>query len=201
MKNKKRILLIVILLLLLAVLLIGFTYSKYVEKVTIGAKGMVAKWNFTGEIESSTTNLISLSDTLDESTSNKLAPGTTGSFSIVVDATGSDVDIDYAVNYVSETNKPDNLYFYLNNDKTHKYYTLRELMKGINNSNISTLEGTICTTDNPQKKVYDVSWEWPYETYDGDSHADKKDLEYAKAGKEYSFNLEITGTQKMQDSN
>lgn len=196
MKNTKRILLAIILLLLLVILLISFTYSKYAQTIQTGAKGRIARWNFSGNVESSTTNIISLSDTLDDD-SDTIAPGSSGTFSIVVDATGSDVDIDYSVKYISEENKPENLFFVYGNDKTQKYYSMEDLMKAINRSNdVSTLSGTIKSTDATQKAVYDIYWEWPYETIDdAGTIFDYQDVVDGQNAKDYSFKVEITGIQ------
>lgn len=197
MKNKKRILLITIFALLLIILLISFTYSKYAETITTGAKGRIARWNFNGDVESTTTNVISLSDTLDEN-SDVIKPGSSGTFSIVVDATGSDVDIDYTVAVTAENNKPENLFFVYGSDMTQKKYSMKDIMKAINRSNTeTTLTGTIPANSNSQRVEYEVYWEWPFETIDNAGTIfDNDDVTDGESGEEYSFELEITGIQK-----
>ncbi|MBR1540068.1 MAG: hypothetical protein IJ629_02680 [Clostridia bacterium] len=42
----------------------------------------------------------------------RIAPGTSGNFKIIIDASGSEVGVDYDVTSLGEgNNKPDNLYF------------------------------------------------------------------------------------------
>ena len=121
MKDKrKKIGIVAVVLILLIALITGYTYSKYHQSVSVNVTSAVAKWKFSGEIvnskNSSTESTISLADTIESSSvaEKRIAPGTKGEFSIVIDATGSEVDLSYIVELTEETNKPQNLFFTYN---------------------------------------------------------------------------------------
>ena len=103
--NKKRIGAFVAVLILLVALLMGYTFSKYTQSVTVKASSAVARWKFSGQLvnskNSSATTTISLADTIesDSIVKNKIAPGTKGDFNIVIDADGSEVDLSYIENH------------------------------------------------------------------------------------------------------
>ena len=130
-KRKKIIAIAIVAILLLVVIMLGYTFSKYTKSYTIPTSSTVAKWSFSGEVfnskNSSTETTISLADTTKNPKikENKIAPGTNGDFTIVVDATGSEVDLDYKVELIEETNKPQNLKFSYNGNI---YNSLSELI-------------------------------------------------------------------------
>ena len=99
-KQKKITKIVIVAILLLVVIMLGYTFSKYAKSYTIPTSSTVAKWSFAGEVfnskNSSTETTISLADTIKNSKikENRIAPGTNGDFTIVVDATGSEVDLD-----------------------------------------------------------------------------------------------------------
>ena len=114
-KSKKRIILFIILILLIIfmALLSGGSYSKYLTQVN--GKGVieVAKWAFLVNGETASVTNINLAKTYKAETlaENTIAPGTNGAFDIKIDATGSEVGIDYKVVFQNEENKPQNLQF------------------------------------------------------------------------------------------
>ena len=144
-KNKKKTLFIILLISVLIVLAVGYTYSKYRQSVNISATSAVAKWSFTGSFSDSkhsTVKTISLADTVnsDSILEKRIAPGTNGKFSIVIDATGSEIDLDYDVTVSSETDKPTNLYFLYDGKK---YTTLNSLIETVKSDNTKEFSGTI----------------------------------------------------------
>lgn len=204
-KNQKKLFVVIALLLLLVVLIIGYTFSKYKQSVEVSTKSTVAKWSFAGSVanskHSSTETTISLADTVDSSTvkEQRIAPGTSGSFNIVIDATGSEVDLDYDVSVKSETRKPTNLYFTYNGER---FSTLSSLIEKVDENNSKEFSGTIehaKSEDASQVVTYTVGWEWPYETKVNNvvqPGADEADLEDGLNGiSDYVFTLMITGTQ------
>lgn len=70
---------------------LGITYSKYTNVVSGDGETQVAKWSF--KVNSATEEFatIKLAETYDKETltNGKIAPGTKGSFDIIVDATRS----------------------------------------------------------------------------------------------------------------
>lgn len=193
--NKKKVLLVAILLAVLVAIIFGYTYSKYAQKETATVTSAVAKWSFTGKVTndgtSTSNSTVSLADTLDSKsiTSERIAPGTDGKFYIVIDATGSEVDLSYSVSLVSETDKPGNLYFTYNGNN---YSSLQDLISAEN------LSGEILESDTDKVKKYEISWAWPFETkVNGAASAeeDAEDLEDGENISNYEFSLDITGTQ------
>lgn len=194
--NKKKIGLIIVLAVIVVAIILGYTFSKYTESVTIGTSSAVAKWQFTGQItngENSSTGetTISLADTIDSETitSGNIAPGTSGEFQIIIDATGSEVDIDYTVELENETDKPTNLVFRYDGSK---YSSLSELISSIASS------GTISKTSEDQEDqtvTYNIEWEWPYETTTDGVLQDEYDLIDGQTISDYVFTVKITGTQ------
>ena len=115
----------------------------------------------------------------------KIAPGTSGKINIVMDAEGAEVDVEYALEFKNEQNKPDNLYFtYLD----RKYTTLEEIGK---------ITGLIRSNDTSRNTVITVLWEWPYETGTEENLKtnDIIDTRNANSITEYTFDIVATATQ------
>jgi hypothetical protein len=198
-KTRKRFFVVFALFALVAVLILGYTFSKYKDVVEVSTKSTVAaKWSFKGSLtnseNSTTTTKISLADTVNSTTvkSGRIAPGTSGTFNIVIDASGSEVDIDYDVLIKDETVKPTNLYFKYQGEK---YSTLTELMGSVNDNNNTKklLSGTL-KHEESQVKTYTIEWDWPYETFVNNVAQDEIDLNDSQIS-DYQFTIAITGTQ------
>lgn len=197
MNKQKRITKIVIAaILLLMVILFGYTFSKYTKSYTIPTSSTVAKWSFAGEVfnskNSSTETTISLADTVSDPTikENRIAPGTNGDFTIVIDATGSEVDLDYTVELLEETDKPQNLKFSYNGNIYNSLSELIELEE--------IFSGKISHSDQEMKKEILVEWEWPYESYDENGVLlDDIDMQDGENISNYEFTLKINGTQSV----
>ena len=195
-KQKKITKVVVLAILLLVVIMLGYTFSKYTKSYTIPTSSTVAKWSFAGEVfnskNSSTETTISLADTIKNSKikENRIAPGTNGDFTIVVDATGSEVDLDYKVELLEETNKPQNLKFSYNGNI---YDSLSELI-----SSEEIFSGKISYADQELKKEILVEWEWPYESYNNEGILlDDIDMQDGENISNYEFTLKISGTQSV----
>ena len=106
-----------------------------------------------------------------------------------MDATGADVAIDYAIKFKGEENKPTNLTFSAEGATSNT-------LEGLNNA----LTGRINTTDSRTKTIT-VNWNWEYQTGTTDAAklaADAQDT--SDAGKDFTFDVEITGTQVNPNS-
>ena len=122
----------------------------------------------------------------------KIAPGTSGFFEIIIDASKAEVGIDYDVQFVNETSKPSNLLFKCNETQS---YTLKEME--------NVLKGSINKDDQEKIKIYAIEWEWKYETGENPQSIQKNDEIDTKNGLElenYSFDIEVTGTQMLPKS-
>lgn len=100
--------------------LLGGTMARYVTEVTGSATATVAAWSFKANNSDSTFTPIDLGDTTNRTSydgttlkEDVIAPGTSGSFTIEIDGSGSDVGIQYdvAVKAASGTTLPDDLLF------------------------------------------------------------------------------------------
>lgn len=188
-KRKKILLIIAILLIIVLAFIGGSVYSKYVSVVRGDGLAEVATWSFKVNGSQEQVQTINLVSTCNNETllDNKIAPGTSGSFKIVVDGTGSDVGIDYAIKFTNETEKPENLVFTYDGEK---YKTISELQ--------DKLSGRINANDEDKLKTLNIGWEWQYETGSTSeeiANNDNIDTNNAKTISQYKFNVIVSGTQ------
>lgn len=108
----------------------------------------------------------------------------------MLDTTGSDVAIDYAIKFSNLQNKPTNLKFTYNGTTANSLEELEEVLKGrigLNDSRTKTLT---------------INWDWAYET--GNSEIDianNDEIDTEDAGKDFTFDIMITGTQVNPNEN
>lgn len=190
MSKRKRILLIVSILAIIILSFIGGqTYSKYVSEVKGDGLAEVATWSFKVNGQQEQVQTINLASTCNEETllDNKIAPGTSGSFNIIIDGTDSDVGIDYKIKFLNESGKPNNLKFKYQNTEFNSINELQE-----------NLSGRINANDENKIRTLNIEWEWKYETGDNEqdiANNDKIDTEDAKDISQYTFNVIVSGTQ------
>ena len=192
MTKKKKVLLV---LTILAVILLAFiggqAYAKYVSEVRGQGVAEVATWSFKVNGQEEQTQTIQLTSTYDSKTlvNNKIAPGTKGSFNIIIDANGSDVGIDYTVKIANEKNKPNNLKFIY---EDVEYNTITELEK--------VLSGTINADDKNKERTLTIDWMWKYETGNNATQIAENDAIDTNDGKtitDYTFDVIVSGVQVM----
>ena len=187
--KKKVIIIIAILAAIILSFIGGQTYSKYVTEVRGDGTAQIATWDFKVNGQKEEVQTISLGSTYDSSTlvNGKIAPGTERNFQIKVDATGSDVGIDYKIKFSDETNKPANLKFYY---QEVEYNSVLELGEN--------LSGTINADDENKSKTFDIKWKWNYETGSNPTEVasnDKIDTQNAQEITNYEFDVIVSGTQ------
>ncbi|WP_418252314.1 hypothetical protein [Gordonibacter urolithinfaciens] len=162
--------------------LLGGTMAKYVTEVSGTGSATVAAWSFKANDQTKEFT-VDLADTANTNVAtDRIAPGTKGSFGIKVDATGSETALDYTIAFSNLTNMPDGLKFYSDIDRTIAITDLATY-KGFDGGIALTEVGTPVT-----KTVY---WEWAYE---GDNTKDT--AAGTNASKAASFKITVTGTQK-----
>ena len=118
--NTKPIVVLLALLLITAIVFSIYAYAKYKTTLKGNGTAQVAKWSFKVNGQTQTIPNIDLATTMKKVNNvaeNKLAPGTEGSFDLNLDATGSEVAIDYNIK-LAVTEKPSNLRFYTNSSYT-----------------------------------------------------------------------------------
>ena len=169
-----------------------YTNSKYVSSKTGAISAEVAKYVFdvSGKDsfnESHTIDNLVLADTCNSSSlvNGKIAPGTSGSFDIVVDASGSDVSINYFVSFTNNSghNLPTNLKFKLD---------------GVDWSFDDGISNTIFVNSDSQIVTHKITWQWAYETEDSENNitaGDLADTTDGLNGFDYSFTVTAIGTQ------
>lgn len=167
----------------------GQSYSKYVSEVRGNGMAEVATWSFKVNGQKEQVQKIELASTCNNQTlvGNKIAPGTRGSFDIIVDGTDSDVGIDYQIKFANESQKPTNLKFLYDNQK---YNSITELE--------NDLSGTIYADDENKTRTLTIEWEWEYQTGANEAEIasnDRVDTEDSQKIATYSFQVVVSGTQ------
>jgi len=162
--NKKKVILISILF----ALLVGIgvvTYAMLVQSSVATSSSIAAKWRFKVNGEKSEFN-VNLLDHATKLMNGKIAPGSSGSFDIVLDGTGSQVGIDYTISFDDLQNVPTSMIFYSNSNKT-------------NSIRLSSYEiaGTIAYGNN-MSRTFTIYWEWPLEGAENDASFAGRDLTF-----------------------
>ena len=190
MKKKKRIVLLsVVIITILLSFFIGHAYAKYRSKVTGKGTVDIAGWNFKVNEKEDKIQTISLKSTINNGTllNNKVAPGTEGDFQIRIDATGTEVGINYIINFENQTEKPKNLKFTYEG-KT--YNSLEDLQKD--------LTGIINANEENKTKILTIGWNWKYQTGTTENEINtnnKIDTQDAKKISNYTFDIIVSGVQ------
>lgn len=190
-KSKKIVLIIIVIIAIILSFVGGHAYAKYMSRVTGKGTADIASWSFKVNEKEDKMQTISLKSTINNSTllNNKIAPGTEGNFQIKLDATNTEVGINYAIKFENETKKPTNLKF-IYEGKT--YNSLIDLQKD--------LIGTINADEENKEKTLTIGWNWLYQTgatAEEISTNDAIDTQEGKTITNYSFNVIVTGTQVM----
>lgn len=188
-KKKKAIVIIALLSIIILSFIGGKTYSKYVSQITGNGVAQIATWSFKVNGSEEQRQTINLASTYNNETliNNKIAPGTSGNFNIVIDGTGSDVGINYKIQCQNEGNLPENFKFIYNNQEYSKLSEIQD-----------AFSGTINANDTNKKITLPIKWEWKYETGSDATQIannDKIDTQNAKDISTYSVDLVISGTQ------
>lgn len=188
-KKKKAVIALCILVVILVAFIGGQAYAKYISQVRGNGIAEIATWSFKVNGEKEQVQEIRLASTCNNQTlvNNKIAPGTSGSFNIKIDATGSDVGINYNITFAQEENKPQNLKF---------------VYGGIEYSSIKELEGKLSgmieANERDKTRTINVRWQWDYETGRDPSQISENDIVDTKDATNvanYTFQVIVTGTQ------
>ena len=91
----------------------GYTYARYATKEQGKGNAQIAKWAFEIEKGQEEMKKVKLVNTAQKDTlvNGKIAPGTSGSFSITLSAKNSEVGVKYTLSFLNEKNKPTNIKF------------------------------------------------------------------------------------------
>ena len=188
--RNKPIIILIALLLITAIAFSMYAYAKYKTTLKGNGTAQVAKWSFKVNGQTQTIPDIDLATTMKKVNNvaeNKIAPGTEGSFDLNLDATGSEVAIDYNIK-LAITEKPSNLRFYTDSSYTKEIASTDGVM---NVSGVMSLEEvkTIQT-----KTIY---WKWAYQTGTAANDIVANDkIDTADSKKSVTMTITVTGTQR-----
>ena len=188
-KSKKVIIVSSILIIMLLAFIGGQAYAKYISQVRGNGIAEIATWSFKVNGQKEQVQEIKLVSTYNSETlvNNKIAPGTSGSFNIIVDATGSEVGIKYNIKFAEESNKPQNLKFVYGGKE---YDSIKQLG--------DELSGTIAANEEDKTRTINVQWKWNYETGSSAEQINANDIidtNDAISIANYTFQVIVTGTQ------
>ncbi len=160
MNNKKIISTIIVITLVIISFFSGSTFAKYLSQKTVKGSLEVARWKVTEEFlvqgKSYISKEINLANTYNQETleNGKIAPGTNGTFTIVIDATGTETGLDYQVDFSNISGyKPHNLVFSYEGTEYLDISVLSEVMRG-----------SIAANDDNKTINLPIMWSWEYET-------------------------------------
>ena len=192
MKNKKTVIRAIIIIALVALVsLAGYTFARYYQSINVGGgKATIARWSFGSEN-------ISKDIVLSE---DKIAPGSNGSFEIEVDATNSEVPVEYEILVSDEKNIPTNMKFYAEiKDEKGTVISTTETKDSFTELAENDLKGLIPVESDNQKRKINVYWNWEFNESDTSSiDADDATLAYNENNEsslDCGFNIQIIGRQ------
>lgn len=190
MKNRKRVIgVLVCIALISSMFLAGYSFARYYKSIKIDTiHTSIARWNFNSKNTLANINL----------SNEKIAPGSNGQFEIEVDATDSEVPVEYEIKVENETNIPRNMTFYVETKdelgnclKTEEKNSFAEIA-------IKELKGIIPVETNNQKRILVVHWNWPFNEED-ESSIDSQDatlqIDNEGSSLECGFDIQIVGKQ------
>lgn len=167
--------------------MMGTTLARYVGEVKGTATATVAAWSFKVNGVDSSFTAIDLGSTdnriaykAEDIDAGVIAPGTSGSFKIELDGTGSGVGIDYTVKLEDKNDVlPNDLVFNVDGKK----YTLGNDITGTINVGQSMI------------KELTVTWDWAFGENDTITTNDN-----ASQGKKWSLDITATGKQVVPET-
>lgn len=163
-------------------------FQSYITSLKIKSTNPISTWNFSVNGTKEEMQKIRLiPENSNNSLEPKLAPGTSGSFTISIDATGTEVGIKYSIISIDETSKPRNLKFFFDEKEFDSLKQMEEYLTGI-----------ISAKDQEKIKTFEIKWEWKFETGNTEDEIVKnniKDTEDMQNIRNYNFTLCVSGEQ------
>lgn len=190
MKNKKRVIGVLIIIALISIVfLAGYTFARYYKSINGGsAQASIARWSFGSKNTAATINL----------SDEKIAPGSKGQFEIEVDATDSEVEVEYEIKVDNEKNIPRNMKFYAETKDEKGNVVKTEENNSFKQIASENLKGLIPVEANNQKRTIVVYWDWPFNENDEtliDSEDATLDVNEDITSLDCGFDIQIIGRQ------
>lgn len=188
-KKKKYLRIIIVVSIAILSFFIGQTFNKYNTSIKGECLAQIATWNFKINGKKEQIQSIDLISTINSETilDRKIAPGTSGSFDIIIDATDSQVGFKYNITSIEETAKPHNLKFIYEEKEYSSFLELQE-----------KLPGTIYANDENKVRTLEIHWKWDYETGSTEEEINTNDLldtQDAQNIQSYKFTICVSGEQ------
>lgn len=171
---------------LMTTCLLGGTMAKYTTEITGKGSATVAQWKFEANGGTSEFNIDLANTKYSNVVDKKIAPGTKGSFDIILDATGSEVGVAYSIKLLAPPNLPDGFEFYSSDTDSKEKIDLTKPLTG----KIELGPSTSAIKDTVTKTIY---WEWP------GTGSDDKDTDAGKTPSTMTLGITITGEQQTPD--
>lgn len=189
---------------LIAVLAFGiWAWSKYTTTLNGNGTATVAKWKFGTNTTINGIDLATASntagngvafDTVNNVKADRIAPGTKGSFTVLLDTSGTEVALKYDIILSNITNKPTNLHFYSDAGCTKSIEDKTDPKKASVSGNISQEDAEKTAT-----KAVTIYWKWDYETgtttEEKTANDERDTADGEKVANKVTFDLTIKGTQ------
>lgn len=186
-----------------------YAWAKYISSENGQATAQIAKWNFNVSLKAGDNTVTLGEQNIDLVTteynhvaSHRIAPGTAGEFDIIIDTTGTEVDLQYDVTLTLE-NCPRNITFSKKGPGEEKATEIS--VGGASQTSLSrTLTFSKYVTHGQNgtftEKIY---WNWPYELTTGTDAEktawDGRDNE--DQGKTVTMDITVTGTEMLKNPN
>jgi len=189
-----NLLIVLLILIILASSGVGiWAWARYQSSIQGQAVAQVARWNFNlVDTDPQTTDVIELAVTRTDNNKTvaegKVAPGTYGKFEVGIDAQGTETKLNYVIS-VAFTNKPTNMKFYLDENKSE------ELV--VDNS-ILIKEGYMSLEDVKEIRTETIYWDWPFETGSTEQEIIENNVKDTEdEGKLITMQITVTGTEVL----
>ena len=164
------------------------SHCQETTSLIIESEAPISIWSFTVNNKKEEIQKINLFQSNNEnSNESRLAPGTSGSFQIILDASNTQVDLKYNIFSIEESNKPHNLKYIFDEKEYDSFKQMEEI-----------LSGTISTNEENKTRTFQINWEWKYETGNTKEEIYKNDLldtEDMNNISQYNFTICVSGEQ------
>lgn len=202
-KGLVALLVLLLVITIVAVIIATWAWAKYTTSTSGTATGNVAKWNVTVS-----SNATDFTKSYTQVLSEQMAPGTSGKLDTTLNiGADTEVGVDYTividkvtVEYVNSTTStsgtatiPANMIFKDADGNTIEHSALT----AASTTNVKIASGHVDAGDGLNNTITPLTWEWPYETTNGD----EQDTTDGKTPVKITVSYKITATQSKPTAN
>ena len=183
----------ILIIVAITLIAIASTYARYTSEVTGTATATAAAWSFKANSNTTTFTTIDLASTISYTNvaAGVIAPGTQGSFPIVLDGTGSQVDIKAIIEIELSATCPAGLKLYSDAGCTTEFVDLTDATATL----VPVISGAGTPAENATRTVT-VYWKWNYQQGVNDAAKAANDAaDTTFAGGAITANVKVTGYQ------